>query len=96
PALAEQIAPIHEVVRLLGWPVLEVPGVEADDVIGTLARLVREQGGRVIVSTGDKDLAQLVSEQVMLINTMSNESLDVEGVKAKFGVPPELIVDYLT
>ncbi|HWP19303.1 MAG TPA: DNA polymerase I [Burkholderiaceae bacterium] len=94
--LAVQIEPIHEVVRLLGWPVLEVPGVEADDVIGTLARVVKEQGGRVIVSTGDKDLAQLVNEQVTLINTMTNESLDVEGVKAKFGVPPERIVDYLT
>ena len=95
-ALAQQIAPIHEVVRLLGWPVLEVPGIEADDAIGTLARRATESGHRVIVSTGDKDLAQLVNERVTLINTMSNETLDVAGVAAKFGVPPERIVDYLT
>ena len=95
-ALVEQIGPIHEVVRLLGWPVLEVPGIEADDVIGTLCRVGAEQGHRVVVSTGDKDLAQLVTPMVMLINTMSNERLDVPGVMAKFGVPPERIVDYLT
>ncbi len=95
-ALAQQIAPIHEVVRLLGWPVLEVPGIEADDAIGTLARRATASGHRVIVSTGDKDLAQLVNERVTLINTMSNEKLDVAGVAAKFGVPPERIVDYLT
>lgn len=93
--LVAQIEPIHEVVKLLGWPVLEVPGIEADDVIGTLARVARQAGHRVIISTGDKDLAQLVNEDVTLINTMSNESLDVEGVKAKFGVPPQRIVDYL-
>lgn len=95
-ALAEQIAPIHEVVRLLGWPVLEVPGIEADDAIGTLAKIGAAGGHRVVVSTGDKDLAQLVTAEVTLINTMTNERLDIEGVKAKFGVPPELIVDYLT
>ena len=95
-ALVEQIEPIHEVVRLLGWPVLEVPGIEADDVIGTLCRVGAEQGHAVVVSTGDKDLAQLVNPQVTLINTMSNERLDVAGVMAKFGVPPERIVDYLT
>ncbi|MCI1193487.1 DNA polymerase I [Calidifontimicrobium sp. SYSU G02091] len=95
-ALAQQIAPIHEVVRLLGWPVLEVPGIEADDTIGTLARRAAEAGHRVVISTGDKDLAQLVTPQVTLVNTMTNETLDVEGVKAKFGVPPERIVDYLT
>ncbi|WP_119352692.1 DNA polymerase I [Azohydromonas sediminis] len=95
-ALAQQIAPIHEVVRLLGWPVLEVPGIEADDTIGTLARRAAETGHRVVISTGDKDLAQLVTPQVTLVNTMTNETLDVEGVKAKFGVPPERIVDYLT
>jgi DNA polymerase I len=94
--LAAQIGPIHEVVKLLGWPVLEVPGIEADDVIGTLAQVARKAGHRVIISTGDKDLAQLVNEDVTLINTMSNESLDIEGVKAKFGVPPERIIDYLT
>ncbi len=91
-----QIEPIHEVVKLLGWPVLEVPGIEADDVIGTLAQLAEKTGHRVVISTGDKDLAQLVTEHVTLINTMSRESLDIEGVKAKFGVPPDRIVDYLT
>jgi DNA polymerase I len=91
-----QIEPIHEVVKLLGWPVLEVPGIEADDVLGTLAQLAEKTGHRVVISTGDKDLAQLVTEHVTLINTMSRESLDIEGVKAKFGVPPDRIVDYLT
>ncbi len=94
--LAQQIGPIHEVVKLLGWPVLEVPGIEADDAIGTLACIAERSGHRVIISTGDKDLAQLVTDNVTLINTMSGEKLDVEGVKAKFGVPPERIVDYLT
>ena len=95
-ALAQQIAPIHEVVRLLGWPVLEVPGIEADDAIGTLARVGSASGHRVVISTGDKDMAQLVTPQVTLINTMSNETLDEAGVLAKFGVPPERIVDYLS
>jgi DNA polymerase I len=94
--LVQQIEPIHEVVKLLGWPVLMVPGVEADDVIGTLARVAAERGHRVVISTGDKDLAQLVNERVSLINTMSSEKLDVPGVMAKFGVPPDRIVDYLT
>jgi len=94
-ALVQQIAPIHEAVRLLGWPVLELPGIEADDAIGTLARQASQSGHRVVISTGDKDLAQLVNEHVTLINTMSNETLDVPGVAAKFGVPPERIVDYL-
>jgi DNA polymerase-1 len=94
--LALQIDPIHEVVKLLGWPVLEVPGVEADDVIGTLACAAAKGGHKVVVSTGDKDLAQLVTPRITLINTMSNEMLDVDGVIAKFGVPPERIVDYLT
>ncbi|MBK9134183.1 MAG: DNA polymerase I [Betaproteobacteria bacterium] len=96
--LVQQIEPIHEVVRLLGWPVLEVPGIEADDVIGTLARLAAAEGHRVLVSTGDKDLAQLVTPAVSLINTMAKppERLTVEGVQEKFGVPPERIVDYLT
>jgi DNA polymerase I len=94
--LRRQIEPIHEAVRLLGWPVLQVPGIEADDAIGTLARRAAESGHRVVVSTGDKDLAQLVNPQVTLINTMSGELLDVPGVQAKFGVPPERIVDYLT
>ena len=94
--LVQQIAPIHQAVRLLGWPVLEVPGIEADDAIGTLARAAAAKGDRVIVSTGDKDLAQLVDANVTLINTMSNERLDIDGVTRKFGVPPERIVDYLT
>ena len=95
-ALRQQIEPIHEVVRLLGWPVLEVPGIEADDAIGTLARVGAASGHQVIISTGDKDLAQLVTPQVTLINTMSNERLDEAGVLAKFGVPPNRIIDYLT
>jgi DNA polymerase-1 len=94
--LRKQIEPIREAVRLLGWPVLEVPGIEADDAIGTLACRAVQSGHRVVVSTGDKDLAQLVNEHVTLINTMSNETLDIAGVNAKFGVPPERIVDYLT
>ena len=94
--LVQQIAPIHEVVRLLGWMVLEVPGIEADDAIGTLARAAAATGHRVVISTGDKDLAQLVDANVTLINTMTNERLDVAGVQDKFGVPPERIVDYLT
>ncbi len=94
--LVHQIEPIHEVVRLLGWPVLEVPGIEADDAIGTLARVAADSGHKVVISTGDKDLAQLVTPKVTLINTMSNEVLDEAGVRAKFGVPPDRIVDYLT
>jgi DNA polymerase-1 len=94
--LAAQIAPIHEVVRLLGWLVLEVPGIEADDVIGTLAQAAAAAGHDVVISTGDKDLAQLVTDQVHLVNTLSNERLDPAGVLAKFGVPPHRIVDYLT
>ncbi len=94
--LREQIAPIHEVVKLLGWPILEVPGIEADDAIGTLAHVAAKAGHKVIVSTGDKDMAQLVTEDVTLMNTMSNETLDIAGVTAKFGVPPDRIVDYLT
>jgi len=93
--LAAQIEPIHRIVRALGWPVLTVEGVEADDVIGTLACQAAAQGINAIVSTGDKDLAQLVDEHVTLVNTMSGEVLDPAGVRAKFGVPPERIVDYL-
>ena len=94
--LARQIEPIHEVVRALGWPILMVEGIEADDVIGTLAVQAAAEGLSAVVSTGDKDLAQLVNDQVTLVNTMSNEILDRAGVIAKFGVPPERIVDYLT
>ena len=94
--LSKQIEPIHFAVRALGWPLLMVDGVEADDVIGTLAAQAEREGMNVIVSTGDKDLAQLVSDRVKLVNTMTNETLDRDGVVAKFGVPPERIVDYLS
>jgi len=94
--LARQIEPIHEAVRALGWPIVVVDGVEADDVIGTLARQATAQGVRTVVSTGDKDLAQLVNGHVTLVNTMSGEVLDPPGVVTKFGVPPERIVDYLS
>ena len=95
PDLVAQIEPLHDTIRAMGWPLLAVDGVEADDVIGTLARLATEAGMRTVISTGDKDMAQLVDEQVTLINTMSNEKLDEEGVARKFGVPPARIVDYL-
>ena len=94
--LARQLEPIHAVVRLLGWPVIELPGIEADDVIGTLSCAAARRGQPVLVSTGDKDLAQLVDAHVTLINTMSGERLDAAGVQEKFGVPPSAIVDYLT
>ncbi|MGF6721352.1 DNA polymerase-1 [Paraburkholderia sp. GAS41] len=94
--LAQQIEPIHGAVRALGWPLLMMEGVEADDVIGTLSVAAEKRGMKVIVSTGDKDLAQLVTDHVTLINTMTNETLDRAGVLAKFGVPPERIVDYLS
>ena len=91
-----QIEPIHIAVKAMGWPILMVEGVEADDVIGTLAVEATKLGMNTIVSTGDKDLAQLVNANVTLINTMSNEKLDEPGVLAKFGVPPNRIIDYLT
>jgi DNA polymerase-1 len=94
--LAQQIEPLHQAIAASGWKIAMVDGVEADDVIGTLARQASENGVRCIIATGDKDLAQLVNEHVTLINTMNNEVLDVAGVTAKFGVPPSLIVDYLT
>jgi DNA polymerase-1 len=93
--LASQIEPLVEAVAALGWPVLSVAGVEADDVIATLAEAARARGWRCVISTGDKDLAQLVDASVTLVNTMTNETLDVEGVKQKFGVAPDRIVDYL-
>ena len=93
--LALQIEPIVEAVKLLGWPVLTVPGIEADDAIGTISCMAAKGGFQVVISTGDKDMAQLVGDNVVLINTMSNERLDIAGVTAKFGVPPERIVDYL-
>ncbi|WP_174873578.1 DNA polymerase I [Vogesella oryzae] len=94
--LAAQIVTVHEVVRASGWPLLMVDGVEADDVIGTLARTAAAAGMQVIISTGDKDMAQLVTPQVSLVNTMTNENLDEAGVLEKFGVPPNRIIDYLT
>lgn len=93
--LRSQIEPIHQIIRAMGLPLLIVEGVEADDVIGTLARQASQQGVPSLISTGDKDLAQLVNEHVTLVNTMSNEVLDEDGVVNKFGVPPERIVDYL-
>ena len=94
--LALQIEPIHAAVRALGWPILMVEGIEADDVIGTLSVQATAAGLNTIVSTGDKDMAQLVDEHVTLVNTMSNEILDIQGVTEKFGVPPDRIVDYLS
>jgi len=94
--LVKQIEPIHAVVKALGWPVMMVPGVEADDVLGTLAKRATALGWKTVISTGDKDLAQLVDASVTLINTMTGEKLDIQGVIEKFGIPPERIVDYLT
>ena len=94
--LRAQIAPIHEVVRLLGWPVIAMAGVEADDVIGTLAVQGAAQGLNVVISSGDKDLAQLVGERVTVIDTMNGKRRDVAGVSAEFGVPPALMVDFQT
>jgi DNA polymerase-1 len=94
--LRAQIDPIHDVVRLLGWTVLAIPGVEADDVIGTLAVTAAQQGIEVIVSSGDKDLSQLVDEHITIIDTMNGKRRDVAGVTAEFGVPPSLMVDYQT
>ncbi|MDW8468184.1 MAG: DNA polymerase I [Burkholderiales bacterium] len=93
--LARQIEPLKTLVAALGWPVLAVEGVEADDVIATLVEQARRAGWRALVSTCDKDLAQLVDEQVTLVNTMSNETLDPAAVQRKFGVPPERIADLL-
>ncbi|HNG88386.1 5'-3' exonuclease H3TH domain-containing protein, partial [Accumulibacter sp.] len=93
--LASQIEPLHAAIGALGWPVLVIDGVEADDVIATLARQAAEQGMQVVVSTGDKDLAQIVNARIKLVNTMSNEVLDEAGVLGKFGVPATRIVDYL-
>ncbi|OYY58109.1 MAG: DNA polymerase I, partial [Hydrogenophilales bacterium 28-61-11] len=91
-----QIEPLHELIRAEGWPLVVIDGVEADDVIGTLVVEAARHNVRSIVSTGDKDMAQLVNDHVTLVNTMSEETLDIPGVNAKFGVPPERIVDYLT
>ncbi|WP_020166810.1 MULTISPECIES: DNA polymerase I [Methylotenera] len=100
--LRSQVEPLLEAIKAMGWPLLVVDGVEADDVIGCLAEQAEKQGVRVLISTGDKDMSQLVNEHVTVINTMPNafrkgdEVLDIVGVEAKFGIKPELIVDYLT
>ncbi|MCR4305408.1 MAG: DNA polymerase I [Gallionella sp.] len=94
--LVQQIEPLHQAIASSGWNILIHEGVEADDVIGTLSHQASRDGVRCIIATGDKDLAQLVNEDVTLINTMNNETLDMAGVNAKFGVPPERILDFLT
>ncbi|MBD1552946.1 DNA polymerase I [Pseudomonas typographi] len=93
--LRVQVEPLHQSVRALGYPLLCVEGVEADDVIGTLARQSAAAGREVVISTGDKDMAQLVNEHITLVNTMTGSALDVAGVREKFGVGPEHIIDYL-
>ncbi len=93
--LAAQVEPLHALVKAMGLPILVIPGVEADDVIATLARQGKGHGLEVVISTGDKDMAQLVEPGVTLVNTMTGTTLDADGVKEKFGVPPERIVDYL-
>ncbi len=90
-----QIEPLHQIIKAMGLPLISIEGVEADDVIGTLAKIASEAGRETIISTGDKDMAQLVNEHVTLMNTMKNEYLDVDGVKEKFGIPPNLIIDFL-
>src|SRR5262245_51292588 len=94
--LTVQIAPLKEAIVAMGWPLIEISGVEADDVIGTLTREAQGAGMCVVISTGDKDMAQLVTPQVKLVNTMSNEVLDGAGVERKFGVGPDRFIDYLT
>ncbi len=93
--LKSQFEPLVKLLEAMGLPLLIVEGVEADDVIGTLARQASEQGEQVVISTGDKDMAQLVNEHVSLINTMTSKTMDIDGVEEKFGVPPEGIIDYL-
>ena len=90
-----QIEPLHQLINEMGFPILNIPGVEADDVIGTLAHQATAQGINTVISTGDKDMAQLVNEHVSLVNTMNNSQMNIQGVIDKFGIPPELIVDYL-
>ena len=93
--LRSQIEPLHAIIKAMGLPVIVESGVEADDVIGTLAKHATEKGIDTLISTGDKDMAQLVNEHVTLINTMTNQLMDVEGVNTKFGIPPELVIDFL-
>ncbi len=94
--LRSQIEPIHRLVRMMGWPLLDVPGVEADDVIATLAHVAATQGLNVIVSSGDKDLSQLVNERITIIDTMNGKKRDIAGVTEEFGVPPSLMIDFQT
>ena len=93
--LRKQIQPLHDIIRALGIPLLVIEGVEADDVIGTLAVAASKANQKVLISTGDKDMAQLVDDNIMLINTMNNTLLDRDAVIEKYGIPPELIIDYL-
>ena len=93
--LRSQIQPLHAIIKALGIPLISVEGVEADDVIGTLAVQAAKEGKHVLISTGDKDMAQLVNDHIMLINTMNNTLLDREGVIEKYGIPPELVIDWL-
>ena len=93
--LRSQVQPVHDIIKAMGLPLLVIDGVEADDVIGTFARQATEKGLDVVISTGDKDMAQLVNQHVTLVNTMTETVLDIEGVKEKFGLPPELIIDFL-
>ncbi len=94
--LACQVEPIFSMVKAQGWPFLQVPGIEADDVIGTLAKQAEKKGFKVFIATGDKDMSQLVTDNVFILNTMTRQILDVEGVKNKFGVTPDKIIDYLS
>ncbi len=96
PDLAAQIAPLHQAIQALGWPLLNIEGVEADDVIGTLSRQAASTGLRTVISSGDKDLVQLLDGQTTLVNTLSNETLDAAGATEKYGIPPERFIDYLT
>eukprot|EP01093_Parvamoeba_rugata_P007432 TRINITY_DN21976_c0_g1_i2.p1 TRINITY_DN21976_c0_g1~~TRINITY_DN21976_c0_g1_i2.p1 ORF type:complete len:231 (+),score=31.77 TRINITY_DN21976_c0_g1_i2:113-805(+) len=93
--LRSQIEPLHKIIRAMGLPIIVESGVEADDVIGTLADQASKLGIPTLISTGDKDMAQLVNEHVTLINTMNNHVMDPQGVVEKFGIPPELVIDFL-
>ena len=100
--LRPQIEPLHEAIVALGWPLIMIEGVEADDVIGALAKQAESEGIRTIISTGDKDISQLVNDHITVVNTMrdafrrTDDVLDIAGVEKKFGIPPNLIIDYLT
>src|SRR5699024_192765 len=93
--LRPQVEPLHTMLKAMGLPLLVIDGVEADDVIGTLACRAAAAGEKVIISTGDKDMAQLVNDNVTLVNTMTNSQLDAQGVVEKYGIGPELIIDFL-